>query len=281
MFPNVVIGILLYFLLAVSVAAWWFVPGARVTAQRLWAHAWSAAFGWCRRGQRAMVAAGGAARTRSVSGWGWWRQRGWLVLATLAVLTSVPVAMAWLRHMAPPDLYDHTRQRPGNARVAALLDGEQLVPPPALPPELFLRAEVQEARPLIGSANREWALLDAEFRQRLLVLFQLMREQHGYELVLLEGYRSADRQAALKALGPTVTLAGANESYHQYGLAADVAFVRDGRIVISERDPWAMRGYELYGALAADLGLTWGGQWASLKDFGHIELRRAGLPRAR
>lgn len=199
------------------------------------------------------------------------------MLPALAVLALVPLGFAWLRHLSPPDLYDHTQLRPANARVAALLQGEQLVPPPPLPPEAFLRAEVQEARPLIGSANREWQLLDAEFRQRLLVVFQLMRERHGYELVLLEGYRSPERQAALRALGPTVTQAGANESYHQYGLAADVAFLREGRIVVSERDPWAMRGYELYGALAQEVGLTWGGGWSSLRDYGHIELRRPGV----
>lgn len=223
------------------------------------------------------VTAGQAARVGTVSGWGWWRRSGWLVLPALAVLVLVPLGVAWLRHLSPPDLYDHTQLRPANARVAALLQGEQLVPPPPLPPEAFLRAEVQEARPLIGSANREWQLLDAEFRRRLLVVFQLMREQHGYELVLLEGYRSPERQAALKALGPTVTQAGGGESYHQYGLAADVAFLREGRIVLSERDPWAMRGYELYGALAQELGLTWGGSWSSIQDYGHIELRRPNV----
>ncbi|MFG6469078.1 M15 family metallopeptidase [Roseateles sp. BYS87W] len=199
----------------------------------------------------------------------------------LVALAAVPLAAYWLRQAAPPELYDHTRQRPGNAQVAALLEGEQLVPPPSLPPELFLQAEVQSARPLIGSANREWALLDAEFRQRLLAIFRLMQERHGYELVLLEGYRSAERQAALQALGPTVTLAGANDSYHQYGLAADIAFVREGRIVLSERDAWALRGYELYGALAQELGLTWGGTWTRLRDLGHIELPRAGVIRGR
>ena len=75
-----------------------------------------------------------------------------------------------------------------------------------------------------------------------------------------------------------MTRAGAYESYHQYGLAADSAFRRDGRIVIAETDPWAMRGYELYGQVAHSVGLTWGGEW-TLKDFGHVELRRPGVLR--
>jgi predicted DCC family thiol-disulfide oxidoreductase YuxK len=32
-------------------------------------------------------------------------------------------------------------------------------------------------------------LLDAEFQQKLLAVFQLMQEQHGYEMVLIEGDR--------------------------------------------------------------------------------------------
>jgi hypothetical protein len=44
-----------------------------------------------------------------------------------------------------------------------------------------------------------------------------------------------------------VTNAKAFQSYHQFGLAADCAFLRDGKLVISEKDPWAMRGYQFYG----------------------------------
>ena len=65
-------------------------------------------------------------------------------------------------------------------------------------------------------------------------------------------------------------------SYHQYGLAADFAFVRDGKLVISERDPWAMGGYAHYGELAETVGLVWGGRW-QMRDFGHVELRREGV----
>jgi peptidoglycan L-alanyl-D-glutamate endopeptidase CwlK len=56
-------------------------------------------------------------------------------------------------------------------------------------------------------------------------------------------------------------------------LAADSAFLRDGKIIISEKDPWAMEGYRLYGEYAESAGLTWGGHWKSM-DYGHIELPR-------
>lgn len=156
--------------------------------------------------------------------------------------------------------------------ITALLQGERLVPPAPLPPELFVTRELEAERKDIATASREWTMLEAEFRQRLLAVFRLMAS-HGYQMVLLEGYRSSERQAALAQQGPHVTNAGAFQSYHQFGLAADSAFYRDGRIVISERDPWAMEGYRLYGQYAESVGLTWGGRW-KLMDFGHVELRK-------
>ncbi|HEU4852687.1 MAG TPA: M15 family metallopeptidase [Telluria sp.] len=165
-----------------------------------------------------------------------------------------------------------------DARVAALLRGEQLVAPPALPPLAFASAEVTQVRPMLAEASRNWGLLHPEFERRLLLAFRIMRERHGYEMALLEGYRSPARQDRLAALGQGVTSARAFQSYHQYGLAADCAFLREGRLVISERDPWAMRGYRLYGEVAESLGLTWGGRW-KMMDFGHAELRLRGAMR--
>ncbi|QGZ42983.1 M15 family peptidase [Pseudoduganella flava] len=159
-----------------------------------------------------------------------------------------------------------------NEQVALLLRGERLVAPPALPPAVFTTAEVTLIRPQLAGANRNWDLLDADFTQRLLLVFKLMRERHGYEMVLLEGYRSPERQNELADAGGHVTNARAFQSWHQFGLAGDCAFLRDGKVVISEKDPWAMRGYELYGQVAEAAGLTWGGRWRMM-DFGHVELR--------
>jgi peptidoglycan L-alanyl-D-glutamate endopeptidase CwlK len=58
-------------------------------------------------------------------------------------------------------------------------------------------------------------MLDTEFAQRLLLVFKMMREQHGYEMTILEGYRSPGRQDVLSKLGPNVTNAKAWQSYHQ------------------------------------------------------------------
>lgn len=215
-----------------------------------------------------------------------WRQRwkslaGWLrkrraFVAVCVPLVLVPPLVALL--MRRPDML------PGyepldtvvDAQVAALLKGEQLVPPAALPPLAFDTREVELVRPMLVDASRNWGLLHPDFSQRLLLAFRIMKEKYGYEMALLEGYRSPARQDLLAKMGPGVTNARAFQSWHQYGLAADCAFWRDGKLVISEKDPWAMRGYRLYGEVAESLGLTWGGRWAMM-DFGHTELRLRGV----
>lgn len=271
------IGVLLYFLLSLAMLALLIFAPVRAklvgVAQQWWSRSLAAGAAWWRSGLRSASNAG------QTTGLTWIRLRSWathyagVCTVALLLIAGVPLGAAALRSMFPVSSYDHTLSRPVDQQVAELLRGERLVPPPPLPPELFTTREVEQARPMTATASRQWELLDEGFRQRLLMVFKQMKEQHGYEMVLLEGYRSPERQARLAALGPSVTQAGPFESLHQYGMAADCAFMREGRIVVSERDPWAMRGYEKYGEAARSIGLTWGGDWRSLKDYGHVEWR--------
>lgn len=207
----------------------------------------------------------------------------WFVMAAALLLTVPPVAiMMFSSGNYSGGFKDNAVQI--NSQVASLLKGEQLVPPAPLPPEVFVAADAlmlrnqssQYTLPMLASASRNWQLLDPEYAQRLLLVFKIMREEHGYEMAILEGYRSPERQDMLSKLGGHVTGAKAFQSYHQYGLAADCAFLLDGKLVISEKDPWAMKGYRLYGEVAESAGLTWGGRWAMM-DFGHVEWRKPGF----
>lgn len=186
-------------------------------------------------------------------------------------LFGAPVSLLVIfGNTSPFQSYDDVASRPDPV-VAALLDGERLVPPAALPPAVFTMQETSVDRMELATASREWMLLDPDFRERLLRVYRAM-ERHGYRMALLEGYRSPERQQMLAGLGPHVTNAKAYQSYHQFGLAADSAFYRNDRLVISEKDPWAMEGYRLYGEYAESAGLVWGGRW-QMRDFGHVELR--------
>lgn len=207
--------------------------------------------------------------------WRWLVRHRWVSGGVGAGLLVPPLLVALLSSSEPSlPGYDQGEFVP-DAQVAALLQGEQLVAPPPLPPLAFTTVEVEQVRPMLADASRNWDLLHPEFQRRLLLAFRLMRERHGYDMALLEGYRSPERQDRLAASGRGVTNARAFQSYHQFGLAADCAFLRDGKLVISERDPWALRGYRLYGEIAESLGLTWGGRW-QMMDFGHAELRLRG-----
>lgn len=152
------------------------------------------------------------------------------------------------------------------AHIQGVLNPEQLVPPPALPPSLFASSE----RPALETADRDWGKLHPRFTQPVLQVFARLAAR-GYTFALLEGYRSPERQEKLADLGNHVTNARAFQSKHQYGVAADLAPVRDGQLVISERDPWAMEAYLALGEEAEKLGLTWGGRWW-FKDYGHVEM---------
>lgn len=199
-----------------------------------------------------------------------------VLFAIGAPVILIPSLLALaLSHPAMLPVYEGSAALP-DEQVAALLAGEQLVPPVSLPPDIFTTAEVELVRPMLVGASRNWGLLHPDFSARLLLAFKIMKEQHGYEMALLEGYRSPARQDALAASGSNVTNARAFQSWHQYGLAGDCAFLRDGKLVISEKDPWAMRGYQVYGQVAESLGLTWGGRW-KMMDFGHTELRLRGV----
>ncbi|MBB5610127.1 MULTISPECIES: M15 family metallopeptidase [unclassified Janthinobacterium] len=271
--------VLMYFLLA-CFACWIFVfPAGRALLLQAMVN-----LGWRlqRRAQR-LQHGGGAQWQRLqrdtgsslVQGWRLLLRHRWLSLAG-ALLIVTPPLLAWLSSDRIALRGYSDQQHAINEQVSDLLRGEQLVPPPTLPPLFFTTTEVTQLRPMLDGASRNWQLLDHDYAQRLLLVFKIMKEMHGYDMVLLEGYRSPARQNLLAAAGPQVTNAKAFQSYHQYGLAADCAFMHEGKLIISEKNAWAMRGYHLYGVTAESVGLRWGGRW-TMMDFGHTELRQPGV----
>ena len=136
-----------------------------------------------------------------------------------------------------------------------------------LPPQL---AELNfKALPKIKGISRNFAHLDSDYANRLTSMFIVMRQQYGYDLVMLEGHRTAERQDSLSS---GVTQAKGFQSFHQYGLAADCAFMKNGKLMTDPNDPWTLKGYKLMGEVAKSVGLVWGGNW-TFKDYGHTELR--------
>ena len=188
-----------------------------------------------------------------------------LAVMLLIVLISVAITLSfggrhWLERPSTDEI-----EFAAKARLAFV--DEKLVPPPPLPPSIFLGTD----RVALESADRDWAKLQPVFRQTVLTLLARLSAR-GYDFVLLEGYRSPERQETLADSGSHVTLARAFQSRHQYGLAADLAPMRNGALVLNYEDTWAKVAYTELGREAAIMGLTWGGNW-KLQDYGHVELR--------
>ena len=94
----------------------------------------------------------------------------------------------------------------------------------------------------------------------------------GISIRVISGLRSYEEQAALYAQGRTapgkkVTNARAGYSNHNFGIAFDVG-VFEGNKYLPESPK-----YKAVGALGMDLGLEWGGNWKTIVDQPHFQLR--------
>ncbi len=94
----------------------------------------------------------------------------------------------------------------------------------------------------------------------------------GITIKVISGLRSYAEQEALYAKGrtrpgPKVTNARGGYSNHNFGIAFDIGVFDGSRYV-----PESSR-YKAIGALGAELGLEWGGNWKTIKDEPHFQLR--------
>ena len=96
--------------------------------------------------------------------------------------------------------------------------------------------------------------------------------QNRINIKVLSGLRSYAEQDALYAQGRTapgkiVTRAKAGYSNHNFGIAFDIG-VFEGNKYLDESPK-----YKAVGVLGVDLGLEWGGNWKSIVDQPHFQLR--------
>lgn len=79
--------------------------------------------------------------------------------------------------------------------------------------------------------------------------------------------------------GPQVTRSLPGLSWHQWGEAADLFWLVDGKAEWSATRMVAGRnGYVELARMAATVGLTAGGTWTSFKDWPHVQKRAAPSP---
>jgi peptidoglycan L-alanyl-D-glutamate endopeptidase CwlK len=97
---------------------------------------------------------------------------------------------------------------------------------------------------------------------------------NGITIRLISGLRTYAEQEALYAQGrtapgPRVTNARGGYSNHNFGIAFDVGVFSGNRYLPDSPK------YRAVGVLGTELGLEWGGNWTTLVDLPHFQLRPA------
>lgn len=194
------------------------------------------------------------------------RARGRMWVAVVVAAATGSAGAAWMA--VKQETGDRASEIPVETeRLHAAFDDTTAVGVPSALPRVFV------GELATGVMDRDWGKLDPRFRQRLeSVLGRL--QQRGHSFMLIEGYRSPQRQNALFEQPVRVTFARAGQSRHQFGLAADLAPMQGARLIDGDE---AMDAYRALGEEAEAAGLHWGGRWW-FRDYGHVELPAARSP---
>ena len=93
----------------------------------------------------------------------------------------------------------------------------------------------------------------------------------GHPVRIVQGYRSIEEQNRLYEQGRTttgavVTNAKGGQSFHNYGVAVDFVFVKEG---------WNATDtlWQLLGKVGKAQGFEWGGDWQGFVDRPHFEMK--------
>lgn len=128
-----------------------------------------------------------------------------------------------------------------------------------------LSALKQESRPSSRVVNGLQPIVE---RQAEMVIKEMAKQGHHVRIV--DGFRSVEKQDELYAQGrtesgPIVTQAKGGESFHNYGVAVDFVFVKEGYNASTSK-------WQLLGDIGKKHGFVWGGDWTTFIDRPHFEM---------
>ncbi len=138
-------------------------------------------------------------------------------------------------------------------------------------PAIGGRPPAEAIEPVDPRSEKTIATLLPEVRPIARALVQ-KAAQNGIQIKIISGLRTYSEQDDLYAQGRTkpgsrVTNARGGYSNHNFGIAFDVG-VFEGTRYLGESVK-----YKAVGALGMDLGLEWGGNWKTIVDQPHFQLR--------
>lgn len=134
-----------------------------------------------------------------------------------------------------------------------------------------LKAQVDYYECLIWDKNTDLNLrsLNPKLSDLATELMRRIKEVLKTDVCIICGYRTYSEQQRLFESGKNVTNAMAGESLHNLGLAFDLVPVDGNLIALWNYDRW-----NEIGNLGKDMGLTWGGDFSTINDYGHFELKK-------
>lgn len=127
--------------------------------------------------------------------------------------------------------------------------------------ENFTYGKDRGSLPMIADLNS----LHPYFKDRIDELIRTCKAQ-GIELAVVESFRTHAKQAEYFGMGRKYTRSKGGKSKHQYGLAADVVPVVNGKAIWDNTQLWRK-----IGMTGEKLGLRWGGRWRAPYDPAHFE----------
>lgn len=103
-------------------------------------------------------------------------------------------------------------------------------------------------------------------------LIKRAEDELGLYYRVTDGLRDFDEQNELYASGrtepgPILTNAMGGESWHNYGLAVDIVEIKDGEALYQSEN------WPLIAQLAKSIGFEWGGDFTSITDKPHFQMR--------
>ncbi len=171
-------------------------------------------------------------------------------------------------------------RKPSNAGPLPILANSSPSLPPKSTPAPKTKPTTSEAKASEWQADprseKNLATLEPQTARLVRELVRRLQAE-GSNFKVTSGTRTWAEQTKLyaqgrTAAGPKVTNARAGQSWHNFGVAADLtAFDKSGK-----RPKWDGAEYDRMGAIAQELGLEWGGSWRKFKDRPHVQ-RPLGL----
>lgn len=132
---------------------------------------------------------------------------------------------------------------------------------------------------LLQKSDKNMGAVNARIREMALELVKRSYHQ-GLNVVITDGFRSYAEQDKIYSQGRTtsgkiVSNAKGGQSIHNFGYAVDFALTSEGGTVhwdvnkdlnTNKKKDW----FEV-GAIAKQIGFSWGGDWKDFKDYPHVD----------